>query len=120
MHQIRISNLKEYVGKEITLQGWLFNKRSSCKVRFLILRDGTGYLQCIYFKGNVSEEVFEVADKLGQESSIEVTGKIKEEPRAIGGYELDGKDLKVIQNSQNYPITPKDHGIEFLLNNRHL
>ena len=120
MHQIRICDLKDHVGKEITLKGWLFNKRSSGKVRFVILRDGTGYLQCIYFKGNVSEEVFEIADKLGQESSIEVTGKVKEEPRAIGGYELDGKDIIVIQNSQNYPITPKDHGIEFLLDNRHL
>ena len=120
MRQIHISNLKDYVGKEITLQGWLFNKRSSGKVRFVILRDGTGYLQCIFFKGNVSEEIFEAADKLGQESSIEVTGKVKEEPRAVGGYELDGTDLKVIQNAQDYPITPKEHGIEFLLDNRHL
>jgi asparaginyl-tRNA synthetase len=120
MQQIHISNLKDYVGQEITLQGWLFNKRSSGKVRFVILRDGTGYLQCIFFKGNVSEEIFEAADKLGQESSIEVTGKVEEEPRAVGGYELDGTDLKVIQNSHDYPITPKDHGIEFLLDNRHL
>jgi len=120
MRQIHISNLKDYVGKEITLQGWLFNKRSSGKVRFVILRDGTGYLQCIFFKGNVSEEIFEAADKLGQESSIEVTGKVKEEPRAVGGYELDGTDLKIIQNAQDYPITPKEHGIEFLLDNRHL
>jgi asparaginyl-tRNA synthetase len=120
MHQIHISNLKDYVGQEITLQGWLFNKRSSGKVRFVILRDGTGYLQCIFFKGNVSEEIFEAADKLGQESSIEVTGKVKVEPRAVGGYELDGTDLRIIQNSHDYPITPKDHGIEFLLDNRHL
>jgi len=120
MRQIHISNLKDYVGKEITLQGWLFNKRSSGKVRFVILRDGTGYLQCIFFKGNVSEEIFEAADKLGQESSIEVTGKVKEEPRAVGGYELDGTDLKIIQNAQDYPITPKEHGIEFLLDKRHL
>jgi asparaginyl-tRNA synthetase len=120
MQQIHINNLKDYVGQEITLQGWLFNKRSSGKVRFVILRDGTGYLQCIFFKGNVSEEIFEAADKLGQESSIEVTGKVEEEPRAVGGYELDGTDLKVIQNSHDYPITPKDHGIEFLLDNRHL
>jgi len=120
MHQIHISNLKDYVGQEITLQGWLFNKRSSGKVRFVILRDGTGYLQCIFFKGNVSEEIFDAADKLGQESSIEVTGKVKEEPRAVGGYELDATDIKVFQNAENYPITPKDHGIEFLLDNRHL
>ncbi|UCH65886.1 MAG: asparagine--tRNA ligase [Ignavibacterium sp.] len=120
MQQIHISNLKDYVGQEITLQGWLFNKRSSGKVRFVILRDGTGYLQCVFFKGNVSEEIFDSADKLGQESSIEITGKVKEEPRAIGGFELDSTDLKIIQASQEYPITPKDHGIEFLLDNRHL
>jgi asparaginyl-tRNA synthetase len=120
MQKVQISNLSEYIGKEITLQGWLFNKRSSGKVRFVILRDGTGYLQCIYFKGNVSEEVFELADKTGQESSIAVTGIVKKEPRAVGGYELDATGLKVIQEAVDYPITPKDHGIEFLLDHRHL
>jgi asparaginyl-tRNA synthetase len=120
MQIIHISDLKNYVGQEVTLRGWLFNKRSSGKVKFVILRDGTGYVQCVYFKGNVSTEIFEVADKIGQESSIEVTGKVKEEPRSVGGYELDASDLKIIQNAVNYPITPKDHGIEFLLDNRHL
>ncbi len=120
MQVIHISDLKNYVGQEVTLRGWLFNKRSSGKVRFVILRDGTGYLQCVYFKGNVTEDTFEAADKIGQESSIEVTGKVKEEPRAVGGYELDATGLTIIQNAQNYPITPKDHGIEFLLDNRHL
>ncbi len=120
MQVIHISDLKNYVGQEVTLQGWLFNKRSSGKVRFVILRDGTGYLQCVYFKSNVSEDIFEAADKIGQESSIEVTGKVKEEARAVGGYELDATGLKIIQNASNYPITPKDHGIEFLLDNRHL
>ena len=120
MQIIHISDLKNYVGQEVTLRGWLFNKRSGGKVRFVILRDGTGYLQCVYFKGNVSEDIFAAADKIGQESSIEVTGKVKEEPRAVGGYELDATDLTIIQNAQNYPITPKDHGIEFLLDNRHL
>ena len=120
MQKILISNLKDYVGQEITLRGWPFNKRSSGKVRFVILRDGSGYLQCVFFKGNVSKEVFEAADKIGQESSIEITGMVKEEPRAVGGYELDATNLNVIQDSQNYPITPKEHGIEFLLDNRHL
>ena len=120
MQKILISNLKDYAGQEITLRGWLFNKRSSGKVRFVILRDGSGYLQCVFFKGNVSKEVFEAADKIGQESSIEITGMVKEEPRAVGGYELDATNLNVIQDSQNYPITPKEHGIEFLLDNRHL
>lgn len=120
MQVIHISDLKNYLGQEVTLRGWLFNKRSSGKVRFVILRDGTGYLQCVYFKGNVNEDTFETADKIGQESSIEVTGKVKEEPRAVGGYELDATGLTIIQNANNYPITPKDHGIEFLLDNRHL
>jgi lysyl-tRNA synthetase class II len=82
-----------HIGEEISLKGWLFNKRSSGKIRFIILRDGTGYLQCIYFKGNVSEEIFNLADRLGQESSIEFKGKVKAEPRAVGGYELDATDL---------------------------
>ncbi len=120
MKNIYISDLAKYVGQEITLSGWLYNKRSSGKVKFIILRDGTGYLQCVYFKGNLTEEVFNLADKLGQESSIIVTGKVKEEPRAVGGFELDGTDLKVISEAHEYPITPKEHGVEFLMDNRHL
>ncbi len=120
MQKISISDLGKFVGQEVTLKGWLFNKRSSGKIKFIILRDGTGYLQCVYFKGNLSPEVFDNADKIGQESSIEVTGKVKEEPRAPGGYELDATDLKVISEAHDYPITPKEHGIEFLLDNRHL
>lgn len=120
MQKIYIKDLANYVGKKITLSGWLYNKRSSGKIKFLILRDGTGYLQCVYFKNNLSEEIFDLADRLGQESSIEVTGTIKEEPRAIGGFELDASDLKVISESHDYPITPKEHGIEFLMDHRHL
>nr|MDA3860132.1 asparagine--tRNA ligase [Melioribacteraceae bacterium] len=89
-------------------------------VKFLILRDGTGYLQCIVFKGNVTSEVFEVAEQLHQEASYEVTGIVKEEPRAVGGYELDATDVKLIGASEEYPITPKEHGVEFLIDNRHL
>ncbi|MGB8317134.1 MAG: asparagine--tRNA ligase [Ignavibacteriaceae bacterium] len=120
MQRILISSLAEHVGKEVTLKGWLFNKRSSGKIKFLILRDGTGYLQCIYFKGNVTDEIFETADRIGQESSIEVSGKVKAEPRAPGGYELDATGLKIISEAHDYPITPKDHGIEFLMDHRHL
>lgn len=120
MQKITISDLGKFVGQEVTLQGWLFNKRSSGKIKFLILRDGTGYLQCVYFKGNVSESVFETADRIGQESSITVTGKVKEEPRAPGGFELDATNLEVIHETHDYPITPKEHGIEFLLDHRHL
>lgn len=118
--EIYICDLSKYVGQEVTLKGWLYNKRSSGKVKFLILRDGTGYLQCVVFKGNLSEEKFNLAETFGQEASFEVKGKIKEEPRAIGGYEMDVTDLNLISNSSDYPITPKEHGIEFLIDNRHL
>ncbi|GAB6282348.1 MAG: asparagine--tRNA ligase [Ignavibacterium sp.] len=120
MQKIFIKDLSNYNEQNVTLKGWLYNKRSSGKIRFLILRDGTGLLQCVYFKGNISDEIFELTDKVGQESSIEVTGKVREEKRAPGGYELDATDLKVISEAHNYPITPKEHGIEFLMDNRHL
>ncbi len=120
MQKIYISELANYVGQEITIQGWLYHKRSSGKLRFLVLRDGSGYLQCVYFKGNVTPEVFDLSDRIGQESAIEVTGKVKAEPRAVGGYELDAVNLTVLHETHDYPITPKDHGIEFLMDNRHL
>ena len=120
MQKILIKDLSNYVGQEISLKGWVFNKRSSGKVKFLVLRDGSGYLQCVYFKGNVTEEVFDHADRIGQESSVQVTGKVKVEPRAPGGYELDATGLQIISEAHDYPITPKDHGIEFLMDNRHL
>lgn len=120
MQKIYISELANYVGQEITIQGWLYHKRSSGKLRFLVLRDGSGYLQCVYFKGNVTPEIFELCDKIGQESAIEVTGKVKGEPRAVGGFELDATNLNVLHETHDYPITPKEHGIEFLMDNRHL
>ena len=120
MQKIYIKDLANHIGEEISLKGWLYNKRSSGKIKFIILRDGTGLLQCVYFKGNVTPEVFELADRLGQESSIEVIGKVKSEPRAVGGFELDATELKLINEAHDYPITPKDHGGEFLMDNRHL
>ncbi|MBM4172526.1 MAG: asparagine--tRNA ligase [Ignavibacteria bacterium] len=117
---VYIKDLSQHVGKEVILKGWLYNKRSSGKLKFLILRDGTGYVQCVVFKGNVSEEIFESAEKLTQESSFEVKGKVREEKRAVGGFELDVIDLKIISIAHEYPITPKEHGIEFLIDNRHL
>ncbi len=110
-----IENLPNLVGENVTLKGWLYSKRSSGKIKFLILRDGTGYLQCVVFKGNVTDDVFELADKITQETSFEVTGKVKEEARSTGGVELDVTDLKIIGESKDYPITPKEHGIDFLL-----
>ncbi len=118
--RIYIKDLNDFVGKDVTLYGWLYNKRSSGKVKFLILRDGTGLLQCVVFKGNVTDEIFQLTDEIHQEASFEITGTVKVEPRAVGGYELDAKDVKMISPSYDYPITPKEHGIEFLLDHRHL
>ncbi|GBD91703.1 asparagine--tRNA ligase [bacterium BMS3Abin04] len=117
---VYIKDLSKFVNEEVTLKGWLYNKRSSGKVKFLIMRDGSGYSQCIVFKGNVSEEIFNLADTIAQESSFEITGLVKKEPRSVGGYEIDVHNLKIISLAHEYPITPKEHGIEFLIDHRHL
>lgn len=117
---VYINKLAEHVGKEVTLKGWLYNKRSSGKLQFLMLRDGTGLVQCVVFKGNVSDDIFNAAKKLTQESSFEITGTVKKDERQVGGHEVDVIDLKVISIAEEYPITPKEHGIEFLIDHRHL
>jgi asparaginyl-tRNA synthetase len=126
---IRKNNL---VNKEITLKGWVWNVRSSGKIKFVILRDGTGFIQLVIEKNNVDESIFEMIEKLTQESVIEVKGIVVENSRlkfdrnkpnfnvAFIGYEIIVKDLKVLYKTQDYPITPKEHGIDFLLDNRHL
>lgn len=119
MKQTYINQLKDHIGEEVTLKGWLYNTRSSGKLVFLQLRDGTGIVQCVVFKGN-DEAVFEKAKALGQESSIIVTGSVKADERSSLGVELDVKDVEVLQNVHDYPITPKEHGTEFLMDNRHL
>jgi asparaginyl-tRNA synthetase len=119
MNQTYINQLKDHIGEAVTLKGWLYNSRSSGKLVFLQLRDGTGIVQCVVFKGN-SEEVFEKAKALGQESSIIVTGTVKEDARSRIGVEVDVEDVEVLQNVHDYPITPKEHGTEFLMDNRHL
>ena len=119
MNQTYINELKNHIGEEVTLKGWLYNSRSSGKLVFLQLRDGTGIVQCVVFKGN-NEEVFEQAKGLGQESSIIVTGNVKEDARSPIGVEVDVTGLEVLQNAHEYPITPKEHGTEFLMDNRHL
>ncbi len=119
-NKIYIKDLKEYAGQEVTLKGWLFNKRKSGKVRFLILRDGSGYLQCVVFRDGVSPDVFELTKELTQECSFEVTGTVRLEERAMGGVELDVTGLKKLAPSVDYPITPKEHGVEFLIDHRHL
>lgn len=115
-----IEHACDFVGKEVTLRGWLANLRSSGKIHFLILRDGTGFMQCVMAKGDVSDEDFELAGSLGLESSLEITGLIREEPRAPGGYEMTAKGVRVISPSVDYPISKKEHGIAFLMPIRHL
>jgi asparaginyl-tRNA synthetase len=112
--------LKDSVGEEVTLAGWLYNSRGSGKIQFLIVRDGTGLCQCVVEKGKVSEELFEQLKRLGQESSLTVTGTIRADERSVGGYELAVTDAEIISPSADYPITPKSHGTDFLLKNRHL
>jgi asparaginyl-tRNA synthetase len=115
-----IERLNEVEGKEVTLRGWVYNIRSKGKLHFIILRDGTGICQCVVFSGNVLPEIFESAKSLTQESSIIVTGMVKKEERAPGGYEIDVKDIEIIQITNDYPITPKEHGDAFLIEHRHL
>ena len=120
MKQTYISDLKDHVGEPVTLKGWLYNSRSSGKVQFLIMRDGTGLCQCIVFVKNVKPEEFEASKTLTQESSFTVTGTVKKEERAVGGYELDVTKVEVVSIAKEYPITPKEHGVEFLSDLRHL
>ncbi len=119
MNQTYINELKNHIGESVTLKGWLYNSRSSGKLVFLQMRDGSGIVQCVVFKGN-DEEIFEKAKGLGQESSIIVTGNVKEDTRSPIGVEIDVTGLEVVQNAHEYPITPKEHGTEFLMDNRHL
>ncbi len=120
MTQIYINQLNKFIGNEVKISGWLYNKRSSGKMQFLLIRDGTGIVQGVLFKGDVSEELFKLCDTISQESSIEVTGIIKEEERSPGGHEMSVTDIKIVHNAHEYPITKKDHGPDFLLGNRHL
>lgn len=120
MIKIKIKDLHSLTGEKVQLEGWVYNKRSSGKVRFLILRDGTGYLQCVGFIKDVSKEVFELMDKVTLESSIKVEGIVRKEERAIGGVELSLTDLTLYHLAEEYPISKKEHGTAFLMENRHL
>lgn len=117
---IYIQGIAAHVGKEITMKGWLADKTDKGRLQFLRFRDGTGFIQAVVFQKDVSPEAFDAAKKLTQESSIILTGVPRAEPRAPGGYELSVKDLQVVQIAADYPITPKEHGVEFLMANRHL
>ncbi len=120
MSYVYVEELSGYVGQVVNLRGWLYTKRSSGKIRFLVLRDGTGLVQGVLAKGSVSDEVFARFDLLTQESSFTMTGKVRKEDRAPGGYEIDVSDIGVIHIAAEYPITPKEHGVEFLMDRRHL
>ncbi|MCP4612291.1 MAG: asparagine--tRNA ligase [Planctomycetes bacterium] len=115
-----INCLSQHDGKEVTLAGWLYKGRSSGKVQFLVIRDGTGLCQCIVEKSKVPEELFSQLKHLGQESSLSVTGTVRADDRSVGGYELAVTGAKIISPADGYPITPKSHGIDFLLRHRHL
>jgi len=120
MGRVYIEELSKHAGDEVTLKGWLAGKRSSGKIHFLQVRDGTGVCQCVASLADLGAENFAAADHMGQETSLEVTGIVREDKRAPGGFELTLKSLAIVSPATDYPITPKDHGVAFLLDNRHL
>jgi asparaginyl-tRNA synthetase len=120
MKTARIADFGAHVGEEVLVRGWLHNKRSSGKLQFLIVRDGSGFAQAVMAKAAVPPEAWGAAESAGQESSLELSGRVKEDKRAPGGYEVDVTGLKVLQVTHEYPITPKEHGTAFLMENRHL
>ena len=115
-----IRQLADRVGQEVRVRGWLYNKRSSGKIHFLQVRDGTGLVQCVVVKSNVSDETFAASDSLTQESSLVVEGTVRQDDRAPGGYEIDVQRIEPVQVAHDYPIALKEHGIDFLLDHRHL
>ena len=120
MITVRIKELPQHVGEKVTVNGWLYNKRTSGKLQFPIVRDGSGYLQCVVFKKEVSGEAWNNVEQVTQESSVRVTGTVRAEPRAPGGVELGVESFEILQLAQEYPITPKEHGTAFLMDLRHL
>ncbi len=115
-----IGDLSKYDDTSVTIRGWVYNKRSSGKIHFILVRDGSGIAQCVVVKSQVSPEVFGAFDLLSQESSLTVTGKVHKDDRAPGGYEIQVEDLAIVHVAKDYPITPKEHGTEFLMDHRHL
>src|SRR6187401_2895655 len=115
-----IEDIARHVGEPVTLRGWLHNRRSSGKIHFLTLRDGSGFIQCVMSKQAVGEEMFKRADHLAQESAIIVDGAARADARAPGGYEVDVTSLEIVSEAKDYPITPKEHGVDYLMDRRHL
>ncbi|QTJ39589.1 asparagine--tRNA ligase [Dolosigranulum pigrum] len=120
MKNIRIINAADYVGEKVKIGAWVANKRSSGKIAFLSLRDGSAFFQAVIVKSKVSEELFDLATSLNQETAIWVTGEISEDARSKFGYEIQVEAIEVVGQSDDYPITPKDHGTDFLMDHRHL
>ena len=120
MEQTYIRDIAKHVGEEVTIKGWLYNIRSSGKLAFPQIRDGSGTIQGVVFKPGVSEKVWQDVSALTQESSIIVRGAVREHPKQPGVYELDVKELEVVHIAEAFPITPKEHGVEFLMDSRHL
>jgi asparaginyl-tRNA synthetase len=120
---MNIGDIAKYDGQEVTVRGWVYNRTDKGKLQFILLRDGGGFAQCVAFKKDMDEAEFEIAGKLSQESAIEITGSVRKDDRAPGtpgGYEIGIKSLKLLQQAEEFPITPKEHGTEFLMDNRHL
>jgi asparaginyl-tRNA synthetase len=120
MPVIYIEEAPRFVGQEVIIRGWLRHRRSSGKIQFLVVRDGTGDIQAVMNKATVGEEAFAEAARLTQESSLIVTGSLRQDARAPGGHELDILKLEVVQLADPFPIQPKEHGVGFLMEHRHL
>src|SRR5215210_7857646 len=120
MDQTYIRDVSAHVGEEITIKGWLYNIRSSGKLMFPQIRDGSGVIQGVVSKRDVSEKMWSDFETLTQESSIIVRGRVREHPKRQGEYELDVTDLEIVHVAESFPITPKEHGVEFLMDQRHL
>jgi len=115
-----VRDLAQYVGQEVTIKGWLYSRTDKGRLQFLLIRDGTGIVQGVAFKKEISPEAFEAATRITQESSVIVTGVVHADPRAPGGFEVALTDVHIVQLAEGYPITPKEHGVDFLMDNRHL
>jgi asparaginyl-tRNA synthetase len=124
MELVRVDQISKFIGKEIQLQGWVYNRTDKGKLSFLLVRDGSGFVQCVAFKGDLNEKLYDQIIRLPQESSVIITGTVREDKRAPGipgGYEVGIKDLKIIQAADpDYPMALKDHGVDFALDHRHL
>jgi len=120
MSKVYVEGIANHVGQEVAIKGWVYNVRSSGKLHFLLVRDGTGTVQCVVSKADVPQEIFDRCGKLTQESSIVVRGTVREDPRSPVGYEIAVSDVELVQQAIDYPITPKEHGVAFLMDQRHL